>query len=61
MNKTIIGTLLYDIYKEEGEVELPQSFHEEDWVFKADLLVDWIHDLQEEYEALLAEKPVDLQ
>ena len=61
MNKAIIGTLLYDIYKEEGEVELPQSFHQEDWVFKADLLVDWINELQTVYVALMQEKPEDLQ
>ena len=61
MYKTVIGKLMYDINTEEGELEFSESFQKEDWVFKADLLVDWINELQTVYVALMQEKPEDLQ
>ena len=41
------GTLYYDTNKEEGEFMLTEDFP--DGVIGLDILLDWIHDLKEEY------------
>jgi hypothetical protein len=41
------GVLLYDTKREEGKVRLFPTLP--DGVMGADILLDWIHDLKEEY------------
>jgi len=45
----------------EGKVAFMNDFKEQDWVVQADALVDWIHFLKKEYEALLQHQVVDVE
>ena len=37
----------------EGEVVFDQAFLDADWLYRADVLKDWIYDLQKEYDRAL--------
>lgn len=47
-----LHTLTDDI---EGIVKFSRWFKTSDWVTKADLLKDWIHDLEKEYDAVISD------
>lgn len=50
---SVYGKLIVDEEDEEGEIELSASFKREGWLFKADMLKDWISELTTEYNKIV--------
>jgi hypothetical protein len=49
-------TVYWNPYKDETKVNLSAEFKDSDWITRADILSDAIHDLQDLYNKVLAEK-----
>jgi hypothetical protein len=49
-------TCNWDSYRDETEVKFSENYSQMNWIAKALLLKDAIHDLQNEYEKVLLEK-----
>ena len=50
-----MNTLRVDYKNGEGEIHLDQRFKESEAILRADVLKDWIYDLQNEYDKALIE------
>lgn len=51
--------LTYNLDKETGEIEFPLTWEHSDYVWKRDVLRDWLTALQAEYEQLDEEDKVE--